>query len=404
MIVSTRAAASLELKHEQRAQARTWQARAREFGIDVIHPLGQILDRMDPQAAVAAGSPLHDLLAQAQREGYTRLTDSPQRGGVGLSSSAEYLVLEELATADAGLAVLLIAAPSPFRWASAVSFGRLARSLSLPYFRLERLDWVGCYATVEQGTLRATPAVGGWLLTGTTDPVPGAAIATHAALACSTRSVGADGQAVAIVPLDRAGVCRGPASVQFGLRAQARAPLALAGVRLSSDELVLPPRTGAGPVRAVSALDHIANAIAAVGLARAAYEGALRSVRESAGHRDGLTEREHAQGRLFRLFTLLEAARATTRAAHRRAESGSRLGDLQSLHRAAAAHSFAAEAAFAIAEGARDLCRGRADACGDVEYLDGSIFRPEKLLRDARYHQFGRPVGASIALLAAENR
>jgi alkylation response protein AidB-like acyl-CoA dehydrogenase len=404
MIVSTRAAASLELKHEQRAQARTWQARAREFGAQVIHPLGQVLDRVDPQAAVAAGSPLYDLLAQAHREGYTRLSDSPQRGGIGLPSSAEYLALEELATADAGLAVLLIAAPSPFRWASAVSFGRLARSLSLPYFHLERLDWVGCYATVEQATLRAMPAVGGWLLTGSTDAIPGAAVATHAALACSTESARGVGPALAIVPLDRPGVGRGPASAEFGLRTQARAPLAFAGVRLSSDELLLPPRTGAGLVRAVSALDHIANAIAAVGLGRAAYEGALRAIRETAGHRGGVAEREQVQVRVFRLFTLLEAARATTRAAHRRAGSGARAGDAESLHRAAAAHAFAAEAAFAITQGALDLCGRCADACGDVEFLDGSIFRPEKLVRDARYHQVGRPAGGSVALLAAENR
>jgi acyl-CoA dehydrogenase len=102
MIVSTRAAASLELKHELKTEARTWQVRAREFAEEVIQPLGQALDRMDAQAAVAPGSPVYDLLAQAHREGYTRLTDSPQRGGIGLSHGAEYLVLEELARADAG--------------------------------------------------------------------------------------------------------------------------------------------------------------------------------------------------------------------------------------------------------------------------------------------------------------
>ncbi len=394
MIVSTRAAASLELKHELRSQARTWQARAREFAEEVIEPVGDVLDRIEPTAATAVGSPLYDLLAQAHREGFTRLTDSPQRGGIGLSSGAEYLVLEELATADAGLALLLIAAPLPFRWAGAASFGRLARRLSLPYFHLERLDWVGCYAPVERGAITATPDVGGWLLSGSTDSIPGAAIATHAALACTTTEPAAGaGPALAIVPLDRPGVTRGQAEAQFGLRAQARAPLCLDAVRLSSDELLLPPRTSPGLVGAASAIDHTANAIAAVGLARAAYEGTLRLTRESIGH-GGITVPEPAERRLFRLFTLLTAARATARAAHRRIHSGLRFGDSEALQQAAAAYAFAADAAYAIVDGAMDLCSPRANACGDVEYLDGSIFRPEKLLRDARCHKVGGRVPA----------
>jgi alkylation response protein AidB-like acyl-CoA dehydrogenase len=404
MIVSTRAAASLELKHELRTQARTWQARAREFAEQVVQPLGQVLDRMDAQAAVAPGSPVYDLLAQAQREGYTRLTDSPQRGGVGLSRDAEYLVLEELATADAGLTALLIMAPLPFRLAGAVSFGALARSLSLPYFRLERLDWCGCHAPVEQGTVTATRADDGWLLNGSTAAMTGAAVATHAAVGCTLEPAGLSGSALAIVPLDRVGVSRGRASDQLGLRTRARASLGLDGVRLSSDELLIAPRTSAGHVRAASALDHVANAIAAVGVGRAAYEGALRSVRERFLGECGATEREHAERCLFRLFTLLKAARATTRAAHRHTEPGSRSGAFESLQQAAAAHAFAVDAALAIATGAVALCKPCADPCGAVEYLDGSSFRPERLLRDATHHNLNRPLDGGAALVAGENR
>jgi alkylation response protein AidB-like acyl-CoA dehydrogenase len=117
----------------------------------------------------------------------------------------------------------------------------------------------------------------------------------------------------------------------------------------------------------------------------------------------GVTEHEQAERRLFRLFTLLEAARATTRAAHRHTSSGSRFSDGQSLRHAAAAHAFAAETAFAIVDGAIDLCGRCADARGEVEYLDGSIFRPEKLLRSIRYHRVGRPADGNSGLLAAQN-
>jgi alkylation response protein AidB-like acyl-CoA dehydrogenase len=402
MIVSTRAAASLELKHELKTEARTWQVRAREFAEEVIQPLGQALDRMDAQAAVAPGSPVYDLLAQAHREGYTRLTDSPQRGGIGLSHGAEYLVLEELARADAGLAALLITAPLPFRWAGAASFGRLARSLSLPYFRLERLDWSGCYAPFEHGGLRAAPADGGWLLAGSTGLVLGAATATHAALSCAIDAGAPGGEALAIVPLDRPGVRRGPAADRPGLRTQARARLTLDGVRLGNEELLIPPRTSAGLVGAACALGHVTHAIAAVGLGRAAYEGVLRLVRERSYY-GAVTELDQAERRLFELYTLLEAARATTRAAHRHTWSGSPSDAIESLRQATAAHAFAADTVCAVVNGAFDLCSQWTDARGEVEYVDGSIFCPEKLLRDARSHRVGRPDGGSHGLLATLN-
>jgi len=401
MIVTTPAAASLELNHELKAEARMWHARAREFAAEVVKPLGQVLDRMDARAAVAFGSPVYDYLAQAHREGYTRLRDSPQRGGIGLARAAEYLVLEELACADAGLAVLAIVAPQPFRWAGAVGFGRLARDLALPYFRGERLDWCGCHAAVDHAGLRATSAPGGWLLAGRTELVPGAAVATHAALACTTEAGAAERPALAIVPLDRPGVSRGPAPDQLGLRTQAQARLVFDGVPLSHDELFVPPRAGLGLVGLASTLDHVAKAIAAVGIGRAAYEGALRLAGEHVHEGRLLAEHGHVGRRLFRMFTLLEAARALTRAAHLAAGDGSALGD-GPLQHATAAHAFATEVATEIVDGAMDLCSRRADARGVVEYLDGSTFDPEKLLRDVRSCTVARPCSsASPAPLAA---
>lgn len=399
MIVSTPAAASLELRHELKAEARTWLARAREFADEVVRPLGRVLDRMDARSAVAPDSPIWDFLAQAHREGYTRLRDSPQRGGVGLSAAAEYLVLEELASADAGLAVLLLTAPLPFRWAGAVSFGRLARDLSLPYFRGERIDWIGCSAVTEHARFRATPAPVGWLLSGRTDWVPGGAIATHAAIACTIEAGMSDRCALAIVPLDREGASRSPVLDQLGLRTQARARLALDRVRLSSDELLVPPRAGPGLVDGAPALAHVVAAIAAVGIGRGAYEGALRLAHEHLCDGRPLAEHGDARRQLFRLFTLLEAARALTRAAHLRTsgESGRGEGPLQ---HATAAHAFAIEAALEIVDGAMELCAHRTDARGVVEYLDGSSFQPEKLLRDAQSCKVARPASGSPAPLA----
>ncbi len=151
---------------------------------------------------------------------------------------------------------------------------------------------------------------------------------------------------------------------------------------------------------AASALDHLVHAIAAVGIGRAAYEGALRVARER-GYKGTLpADHRHARRLLFRLFTLLEAARALTRSAHLQTCGEAVRGD-GAIQQASAAHSFAIESARKIVDGAMELCTRSADARGVVEYLDGSTFQPERLLRDAQSCKFARPASESHEPLAA---
>jgi alkylation response protein AidB-like acyl-CoA dehydrogenase len=352
---------------------------------------------MESQAAVAPGSPVFDFLAQAHREGFTRLTHPPASGGIGLSRTAEYVVLEELAAADAGLAAVLIAAPLPFRWAEAVGGQSLVEQVATPYFSPERTDWSGCSSVDRSGSrVRATRDGDGWLLAGSTSGwVTGAATATHALLTCS---VGAGQNGLAIVALDRPGVRRGPALDLLGLRAQGRARIVLADVRLRAHELIPVDST---LLEGARALGHAAAAVVAVGIARAAYDGTVRLAHEDVFDGRVLMEHDDVRRRLMRMLILLEAARSIACAIH--VETGERVdaGQAPSVQHAAAAHAFATEAAFEIVDCAMVLSGGRADASGRVEYLDGSTFYPQKLLRDAQSYKVARPVGARPAPLAA---
>lgn len=324
------------------------QAWAREFAAEAVGPAGHVLDRMDSHEAVAPGSPVFDLMAQAHREGFTRLS---------LSRSAEYTMLEELARADAGLAAVLITSPQPFRWIGVE----------------QRPEWIGCCATGSR--LRVVRDGDGWLLNGRTSAwVTGAAFATHALLVCGM----GDEQALAFVPLDRPGVRRGPPLDLLGLRAQGRARLVLDGVRLSSDEL-LPARPG--EVDGIRAKAHAAAAVIAAGIARAAYDGTVRLAHEDVFDHRLLVEHDDVRRRLMRMVVLLEAARSIARAVY---------VETPSVQHAAAAHAFATEAAYEIVDCAMVLCGGRADAAGAVEYLDGSTFHPQKLLRDAQSYTTDR--------------
>jgi alkylation response protein AidB-like acyl-CoA dehydrogenase len=394
MMVSPPPVAPPEPRSQSEEEAREWQARAREFADEIVRPIGQALDRMDAEQAVGAGSPLYDFLAQAQREGFTRLTDPASAGGAGLSRAGEYLVLEELATADAGLTAILIAAPQPYRQVRTAGREALAAELSEPWFALERLGWSGCCAT--RGSVRASRSGGGWLLVGSAQPwVTGAACATHALVVCAVDLGACYRHGFAVVPLDRDGVVRGSAVVLLGLRTQARARLVFDNVRISSDEL-LP-----GPVGAARAMAHAAAAIIAVGVGRAAYEGSLRLVCEHMDEHGTREERDDARRRLLRMFTLLRAARSVTQAVHLHTAGRLDAGADCAAGHAVAAQAFATGAALQIVDGAIEICGPRADASGGVEYPDGSTFQPEKLLRDAQTFKVARPPGARPAPVPA---
>jgi alkylation response protein AidB-like acyl-CoA dehydrogenase len=380
-------------------EMRTWQARAREFAREAVAPVALVLEGMEARAAAAPGSPLFDLIAQAHREGFTRLVDPVAAGGMGVSRAAERMVFEEIACADAGLASVLISAPAPFRWARSAG-DRLSASLGAAYLEGRRRNWLGCCAagaTACSGAPRALRDGDGWILTGVTSPlVPGALAATHAAIACTIERA-AGRHALALVPLDRAGVRRGPALEQLGLRAAARAELRLDMVRLAADELIAEEPGGASPAAAAAALAHAGAALVAVGIARAACEGTLRLLGERHSARADGGRSSSAGRRLLRMQALVSTARSVAAAAHGYSTRRVDAGEPCASRHAAAAEAFAVRAASAVADAAMELSWPYSSDAGEVEFLDGSTFRPDKLLRDARSCAAGSLAAARAA-------
>jgi len=363
-----------------------WRTVAHEFAEHVLRPVGRALDPMDARELIRPGSLLHEFLAEAYREGFTRLAMPRHGGGLGLSRREECLVVEELATADAGLTALLVVAPTPFRWAAEVGRPALEARLATPYLSGERADWIGCCALAGfAGPARATRAGDGWCLTGLTAPALAGAIATHALVACAVDQGGAPVPALGVVALDRRGVRRRPAGGAPGLLRRCRAALELDRVELAFDELVpvscarsaeLP---GGGQAQAASAL-------VAFGIGRAAYEGALRWAREAVWSGDVPSADAVARPQLARMYTLLEATQALVRSAFWSTERVPGADAAAVAEQAHAASAFAAEAAFEVAADVLRLC-GATAPHGDVAFLDGSAFDPARLLRDARTAQ-----------------
>jgi hypothetical protein len=292
------------------------------------------------------------------------------------------MVLEELATADAGLAALLTAAPVPFRWAGDTPRRRL-REMSLRYLEGKWPDWSGCWTAGPCPPLRATASDRGWVLGGRAPSVLGAAIATHAALGCVIEVDGGRRPALAIVELERRGITRRPESERLGLRAECRAELLLEGVFVSGEELVFTGPPGMGRLARATAVDHLIGAISAVGIARAAYQAAFRFAREQPHAGATVQERRRSDRLLAQLRSRLCHVRRSTGAAHaQRNPSGA--PDEPALEQAAVARLLAIDVALEMVHATSEICTRATNALGEIEFLDGSTLWLEKLLRDAR--------------------
>jgi alkylation response protein AidB-like acyl-CoA dehydrogenase len=397
MVVGSARATGSQLDSELCSSACAWRARAAEFARDVVLPLAELIDRTGDASAAQRALPLRDFLAQAHREGFTRLSDRVEHGGLGLPRPIEFLVLEQLAAADAGLAMLLIGAPLPFRWAAELRPGRLARELTIPYLRGEQPDWSGCWTAAAQPPLRVTPSPGGWILSGRVGSVVGAAVATHAAVGCVWFAGRASVTAFAIIGLERPGITRRHQRGELGLLARCRGELAFEDVFVSDEELAFPARPRVGWSAGAIALDHLIGAVAAVGIARATYQAAARFVSERAYAGAPTRAQRKAEGVLPRLHSELDAARRLTRTAHLQRGLIAAPIDPSAVEQATVARLRATDAALEIVEAAGELLSPATGSEGTVEFLDGSTFWIEKLRRDARSLGRAEP-GSSQAL------
>jgi alkylation response protein AidB-like acyl-CoA dehydrogenase len=422
-VTTTEPVGFIELNLDISDEAKEWQQKAREFAAEVVRPTGYELDQMDAQEAIAPDSPIFEFVATAHQEGFTKLTGPKELGGLGLTRLEEYLIFEEIATGDAGLGAVLFLAPFPFQYAYDLGSDELIEELSKPYFAGERTDWFGCWAITEPahgsdqlaahtadlvvpgGEVGARLDGDEWVINGSKSWwVSSGVTASHATLFCNHDNSRLDRGGVAIVPLDLPGVSRGPALDKHGLRALAQGQIHLDNVRIPRQNMIVEPEDYVDVLNATHALANVSTALLAFGTGRAAYEGALKWSKERIQGGKVIYEHQAVQVRLFRMFQLLEASRALTRAVYAynygMADSEDE-DDKGSIQHSCASKTFTTEAAYEIADIAVQLCGGRGTRRGGVEFSDGSVFYPEKLLRDAKSYKIADGENTMLALLGA---
>ncbi len=341
--------------------APSWRRRARDFAERRVQPLAGQIDREDrvPEA----------LVREMAQERFLGVGLPEEWDGAGGDTRSTVAVLEELSRASAAVGVLVAvhlavcAVPILVEGTSAQK-ERFLRPLA-------RGDVVGAFGLTEPGAGSDTARLAtrysregsGFLLRGTKMFTSNAASA-GVILVFATRdpSLGSHGISAFIVPPGTPGFSVAQRLDKLGLRGSETTELVLDGVQLPPESLL--GAEGKGLHVALGALSggRVWIASCALGVARAAFEEMLRTVRSH--------DEEWKRPLLARAFAELSAAEALVARAAERKDAGDPYVEAASV-----AKLVAARAAVSIASAGVDVAGSEGVRAGAPA---------ERLLRDAR--------------------
>jgi alkylation response protein AidB-like acyl-CoA dehydrogenase len=382
---------------------RAMQATAHRFAAEVLRPQGRIIDRLAPEAAIAADSPYWQVLDQYRALGLNMVDVAAEMPAVDAARLA-CVVNEELGWGDAGLGFSLYVQGLP-----AMMARQCGNAAAMTHFRF---DQVGCFALTEpdhgsdlvdfakavsppeqglgRSNCRARRDGASVILSGQKSAwVSNSGIAQTMVLCCRyDDGSGAAGGGVFLVPLDAPGVRRGRPTDKIGLRALNQGEIFFDEVRLPLDYVV------AGPDRYARVLGDLLTAfnpgmgIFMLGVARAAYEHALDYAKQRIQGGRPIFDHPTVRARLFEMFRKLAAARALN-------------------WQVVLTHATSAEPRFELAVSAKVTSTQTAWelAHESIGILGGAgisrEYPVEKLLRDARMALIADGTNEVLSLMAA---
>ena len=333
--------------------AAEW-VRTKTFPADVIHRLGEM--------------------------GFFGMMVPERYDGLGLDTLTYLLVLEEIAAADASAAISLgvhNSLPTQMILKNGTEAQRerwlrpMARGELLGAFALSEADSGSDAAALRSQAVRAGP---GWVLNGTKAWVTNGGTADVVLVLCRTDRdgdrKGARGISAFIVPTDIKGWVPGKPEDKMGLRASNTTSVALEDLHLPADALV--GEEGHGFVYALAALDggRLGVAAQAIGIARCAFDHALRYAKERKQFETHLSEFQAVQFKLADMATQVAASQGILSEAARRKDAGSDVARWASM-----AKLFASEAAMRVTSDAVQIF-------GGYGYMRD--YPVERLMRDAK--------------------
>jgi hypothetical protein len=272
-------------------------------------------------------------------------------GGSGLGAIEWAIVMEEIARADAGVALSLAAHHSLASAHVHLAGSEEQKRRFLP--PLARGEKVGCWGLTEPGSgsdaggMRTTAVRDGdgWVLHGSKCFITNGGIAdTAVVMAVTDRAAGKKGISAFVVERGTPGFRSGKKEDKLGVRSSDTSELVLEGCRVPSGNLL--GREGMGFVDTLRILDKGRIGIAAfsVGIARAALEASIRYARERRQFGHPIADFQAVQFKVADMATRTEAARLLTWRAAAMADRGEEHTAESSM-----AKLFASEAAVEVA-------------------------------------------------------
>jgi alkylation response protein AidB-like acyl-CoA dehydrogenase len=316
---------------------------AHRFAAEVLRPAAMELDDLPPDQVIAPGSRLWQVFREAYKAGHHLRSFPESLGGAALSPVDGAVVGEEFGWGNSGLSISIGVTSMPFRFAAMTGHADLLRDVVMPFVEDREGKYIGCWCATEPhhgsdlimySGDQARPDVhldcsarlqgDEWVINGQKSAwVSNGTIATHTLAFLSVDPTkGMGGMGVAVIPLDLPGVTRGSPLNKLGQRALNQGELFFDDVRIPRHYMLAEPGMGVAGNDAILATANAGMSATFSGVARAAFEEALRYAEERIQGGVPIAEHQLVQRRLFDMFTRLESARALSRLANRRLMTG----------------------------------------------------------------------------------
>ena len=397
----------VDLNDEQIALRDT----VRKFGAEVMRPAGIELDKLhDPSDVIAEDSVLWDVIKKHREIGLHKRNIPKALGGMmeDVDPMSGLLIGEEMGYADAGLAISLGASGMPFWLASMFPHPRI-QEMAHAYVEDSKGELNGCWAITEpdhgsdwimrNDDPKCGPSVRGvlkgdeYIVNGEKSSwVSNGTFATHAVFHVGLDpSKGMEGQGLALIPLDLPGISRGKPLDKIGQRPLNQGSIIFEDARIPKDYMVITPESGImeGAGETILAGANGGMGVVFAGLAKAAFDEAFKYTRERIQGGVPIIEHQNIRLKLFKMFTMVEAARA----AARRMTMYNAVNQPPSAAHAVACKCFSTETAFQVASEAIQILGG---------YGLTREYPIEKMFRDARASMIEDGVNETLSLAAVE--
>jgi alkylation response protein AidB-like acyl-CoA dehydrogenase len=339
---------SFDLTEEERAIRET----VRDFAESEIRP--HVMEWDEAQAFP------RQLLDKLGALGFLGCFVPEEYGGAALTVSQYIGLIEELARVD-GSVSLSVAAHNSLCTNHLVMFGSAQQKRDyLP--RLASGEWLGAWGLTESGSgsdaggmeTTARRDGGGWLLKGQKTFITHGSTGQIAVITAVTdRSKGKNGISAFAVPMDTPGIRPGKKENKLGMRASDTSTILIEDCRLPGDALIGEENDGFKQALRILDGGRIGIASLAVGMARGAYEAALKYARERRQFGRAIADFQAIQFYLAEMATEIDAASLLTRRAAAARDAGEHVTKLSAM-----AKYFAGEMCVRVADRALQIHGG----------------------------------------------